>query len=129
MAEILQYRICPNRSAVCEYKGLGARPINFNNTDCRLLPSPVVYIIFMVTGSTWTFVYKEVAICAYAPAKRTRISLEFYCLLTIFFMFYQAFGVNLSLHRCGMFVVGGACASIRYCASICTYSVFLHRNT
>ena len=44
-------------------------------------------------------------------------------------MFYPAFGVNLSLNRCGMFVAGRACTSIRYCASIMsitcirTYSV------
>ena len=43
--------------------------------------------------------------------------------LNHFFMFYQAFGVNLSFNRFGMFVTGGACMSIRYCASIRTYSV------
>ncbi len=38
-------------------------------------------------------------------------------------MFYQPSGVNLSFNRCGMFVAGGACASIRYCISIRIYVV------
>ncbi len=44
---------------------------------------------------------------------------------------YQAFGVNLSFNRCGVFVVGRACISVRYCISITcirTYSTIqLHK--
>ncbi len=36
-------------------------------------------------------------------------------------LFYQAFGVNLSCKRCGMFDAGGYCTSIRYCTSVRTY--------
>ena len=43
-------------------------------------------------------------------------------------MLYQAFCVNLSFNRCGMFVAGGACTSIRYCASIRIYSTIQNLN-
>ncbi len=35
-------------------------------------------------------------------------------------MFYQTFGVSLSLSQCGRFVAGGVSTSTRYCASIRT---------
>ncbi len=37
-------------------------------------------------------------------------------------LMYQARGLNLSFNRCDQFVAGGVCISIRYCASIRTYS-------
>ncbi len=58
------------------------------------------------------------SICTCVTAKQTSISLEFYCLFDVLFMFYQAFGMNLSFDRCSMFVAGVARKSIRYCASI-----------
>ncbi len=38
-------------------------------------------------------------------------------------MFDQAFGVNLFFNRCGMFVAGGTCTSIRNCTSIRKYTI------
>ena len=77
--------------------------------------------IYMVTVTTWTFVYKEVAICACAAAKRTRNITQILLSLDDLLMFYQAFGVNLSFNRCGMFVAGRAYTSIRGCTSIQCY--------
>ncbi len=49
----------PNRSAVHESNGLGARLQNFNNKACRLVPTRVVYVhvVYTIMGKTWTFVY------------------------------------------------------------------------
>ncbi len=137
------YCICPNRSAVRECKGLGARlkililkPVvwllqgfgctskNFNIKAYRLVSTRVVYIrifhVFMVTGTTWTFTYMAVAICTCVTPKGAWILLYLDDLL----MFYQAFGVNLSFSRYGIFVAGGVCASIRsHCVSKRTYMV------
>ena len=90
---------------------------NFNNKTCRLVPASVV----LMRG----FVYKEVAICACTAAKQTGISLKFLLLLDDLLMFYQALGMNLSFNRCDIFVAGGACVSIRYCAAIRTYTVLM----
>ncbi len=46
-------------ASASECKHLGVRLINLNNT---LTYNRGIYI-FMVTGTTWTFVYKEVVIC------------------------------------------------------------------
>ncbi len=51
----------------------------------------------------WTFVYKEVAICRSETDRNIARILLFHDNLL---MFYQAFGVNLSFNRCGMFVGG-----------------------
>ena len=57
----------------------------FNNKACHLVPTTPQYIhVYMVTGTMWTFVYKEVAICACAAVKLTGISLKFTCFLMIF---------------------------------------------
>ncbi len=62
----MYYGICPYRS-----------------TDTY---SAVVYIHiqYVVTGTTWTFVYKEVAIYACVAAKPTGVTRKVYCSLTIF---------------------------------------------
>ena len=112
-----------------ECKGLGARLINFNNTACCLLPIIVVYI--HIYGNM-----KHMDLClqgsgdlhmrgSQTDQNITRILLFLDDLL----IFYQAFGVNLSFNRCGMFVAGGTCMSIRYCASIRTYAVSHYRYT
>ena len=47
---------------------------------------------FAVKGTTWIFVYKELAICSCAAAaKWTRISLKFYCFLMINCCFIRHF--------------------------------------
>ena len=73
----------------------------------------VEYTHNTVTGTAWTFVYKEVPICACVAAKQfDGISPKFYCFLMIFWCFYQVFAVNLSFNRCDMFAVGGACICV-----------------
>ncbi len=107
-----------------EWKGLGVRlKISIMKPVIRYLQHYSVYTRTYDIRNMWTFVYKEVEICASAAARRTGISLEFYCFFTFLdslFMFYQAFGVNLSFNRCDIFLSGGSCMSIRYCAS-CPY--------
>ncbi len=90
-----------NRSAVRECKVLGACLKTFNNKACRPVHTTVVYIIyiFTVTGTMWTFLYKEVPICACVgrqPNGREYIA-RILPFLDNLLMFYQAFGVSLSL--------------------------------
>ncbi len=40
----MYYRICPNKSAVHECKGLGARLTDVNNKACHPVPTTVVYM-------------------------------------------------------------------------------------
>ncbi len=99
------YRICPNRSTVRECKGLGV------HKACHLVPTTVVLCIFRSS---------DVHMCvSQTDWNITRI----WPFLNDFLMFYQAFGVNLSFDRCGMFVAGGACVFIRYRASNRSYTV------
>ena len=108
----LEYCIWPNRSSLHELKGLGARLKHFN-IPRHLVPTTVVYTCtHTVTGTTWTFVYMEEAICACAVAKRSRIFLEFYCFVTIFWYFIRHLGWICPLKDVVCFVAGGACESI-----------------
>ncbi len=70
---------------------LGCTSKNFNNILTVVwLPTTVVYIhIYTVTGTTWTCVYWEVAICACGADNIARFLLFLGNLL----MFYQTFGV------------------------------------
>ncbi len=68
------YCFCPNRSPLHKCKVLGACLINLNITACHPLLTTVVHT---VTGTTWTFVYKEVAIWTSAAAKRQPNGPEF----------------------------------------------------
>ena len=62
---------------------------NFNDKACYPVPTAVVYThTFIVTGTTWTFVYKEEVICICAAAKQTEILLESYCFLPSFDIFF-----------------------------------------
>ncbi len=74
----------------------------------------------MVRGTTWIFVYKEVANLRSQTDWNIAQMLLF---LDNLLIFYQAFSVNLTFNRCGMFVAGGGCTFIRDCASIRTYTV------
>ncbi len=70
------------------------------NKACCTVPTAVVFTHIYGNHvdhvTTWTFVYKEVVICACAAAKRTRMSLTRILLfLDDLLMFNRAFGVIL----------------------------------
>ena len=92
----------PNRSAVRECKDLDMHLKNFNNKG-----------LLTVTGTTNDFCLlgsADLHMCCSQTDQNIAGILFF---LNNLLMFYQAFGLNLSFnHECGMFVAGGACASI-----------------
>ncbi len=126
------YRICPYSSAVYECKGLGTHleismPIKpfilfLHVQHSDIYTCACIYDLCLITGTTWTFVYKKVGICAYAAAKRNRISLKFYSFLMIFWCFIMHLVWIYPLTD-DIFVAGRACTSItfsRYCGSLRT---------
>ncbi len=75
---------------------------------------------YTVTGTKWTFVYKEVTIVRMYSSQTDQNIIQILLFLDNLLMIYQAFGVNLRLNNRCMFVARGACTSIRYCAYIRT---------
>ncbi len=100
---------------------------NFNNKACHLFLQKTVYKFMQHSYSNrnhmdlWGLQGSgDLHIQKILNQNITQILLFLHDLL----LFYQAFSVNLSFNRCGMFVAGGVCPSVRYCASTRTYSVF-----
>ena len=96
---------------------------NFNNKAYCLVPTTVVYMHIYGSRNHMDPCLQgsgDLCMCGSQTDQNIAQILPF---LDNLLMFYQAVGVNLSFNRCDMFVAGGACAFIRYCASIRTYLV------
>ncbi len=100
---------------------LGCTSKNVNNKACCRVTLPAT-VIYINKNHKNLCLQESGNLIAHARQPNRPEYAQMLLFLDDLLMFYEV-GASLSFNRCGIFVAGAACTSIRYCASIRTYAV------